>query len=473
MAALATAPTTVCQTDTVERFFMATPNIQRFGGTGRVTARLGDNHEGFFMVNFQQSTVDYTGFPPLIRGQANAGILFRPFSTASGPAANLAPGSAELRLPVYVCPTGVGSANGLNTGCTATTPGATLNPNNPFAANNQLARILGRPFTEPTYNETRSRVYRLAMGVNGTVADWDYRVDFTAMHNDLRRTQNNYIFIGNLLTAIAQGTVNLVNPEQNSQQTMDFIMPDNISHASSDLVALQASVAKSLFELPGGPLQIGFGAQVRYEAVDAPSGNPDTNGPTQRYFTLNAFGTVGDRTVYSAFGEINAPVLDMLEINASGRYDSYSADRTPSRRRSARSSRRSTRSRCVRPTRGASVFRPSARRTPCRRPATCRPARVTSPTPSWLSTAVRWTLTTTARPTSRTTATVRRRSRRRTSSRRSRAASPSVRSSTRSATSPSRSIISTSRRRARSPSRRTLRPCWLIIRASRSPRATT
>jgi hypothetical protein len=99
------------------------------------------------------------------------------------------------------------------------------------------------------------------------------RVDLTAMHNDLRRTQNNYVYIANLLSAIATGNINLVNPSQNTQAQLDFIRPDNITDASSDLYAAQATFGRSLFDLPGGPLQLGFGGAIRYEAVDAPSGN--------------------------------------------------------------------------------------------------------------------------------------------------------------------------------------------------------
>lgn len=324
--AVAPAATDVCTVDLTNQFGVASPNIERFGGSFRATARLGDSAEGYFMANYQQSTVNYTGFPPVIRGQANAGILYRPFSTAAGPGAALAPGSFALSLPVYVCPTGVGDASAVNTGCTATTPGSVLNPNNPFAAAGQIARIIGRPIEEPTFNQTRSRVYRAAMGVNGTFSDkWTYRVDATAMRNDLTRTQRGYVYIANLLTSIAQGTFNFVNPSANSQAAIDFITPDNINEASSELYALQDTIGTELIELPGGPLQIGVGGQIRYEAVNAPSGNPDYNGPTQRFFTLNAFGTVGDRTVKSAFFEINAPLFDMLEINGSGRYDSYSS----------------------------------------------------------------------------------------------------------------------------------------------------
>jgi len=316
----------VCTVDLTNQFGVVSPDIERFGGSGRVTAILGDNAEAYAMVNFQQSTVSYTGYPPVFRGQANAGINFPPFSTSAGPSASLAPGSFALSLPVYVCATGTPDASALNTGCTVDTPGAVLNPNNPYAAEGQIARIIGRPIEDPTYNETRSRVYRAALGVSGSFNDdWVYSVDATAMHNDLRRLQSGYVYIDNLLTSIAQGTFNFVDPSQNSQDVLDFVSPDNITDASSDLYAIQGSLGTDVTQLPGGPLQVGFGGQIRYEAVDAPSANPDTNGPTERYFTLNAFGTSGERTVYSAFGEINAPVLDFLELNVSGRYDRYSS----------------------------------------------------------------------------------------------------------------------------------------------------
>jgi iron complex outermembrane recepter protein len=321
---LAPAATPLCRVDLTNEFGVASPEIERFGGSGRVTAKLGDDVEAYAMVNFQQTVSSFTGAPPVVRGQANAGILFRPFSTQSGPSAALAPGSFALTLPVYVCANGVGDASGLNTGCNAAN--GVLNPNNPFAAQGQVARVLGRPIQQPVFNSTRSRVYRAAFGVNASVFDdWDLRVEGTAMHNDLRRTQQGYVYIANLLTSVAQGTFNFVNPAANTQQTLDFVSPDNINDLSSDLYALQTSVSGSLFDLPGGPLQLGVGAQIRYEAVDAPSANPDYNGAAQRFYTINAFGTTGSRTVYSAFAELNAPVIEQLEVNASGRYDSYSS----------------------------------------------------------------------------------------------------------------------------------------------------
>ncbi len=306
----------ICQEDYVADYQVVQPNIERFGGSARFTGNVGGNVEAYGAVNFQQSTSSYTGFPPTIRGNAPTGVLFPQFSTSTAKGASNAVGSGILALPIYVCPERVNCDFSAN---------RQLNPNNPFAAQGQVARITGRIPTVVS-NETRSRVYRAAIGVSGTVFnDVDFKVDATAMHTDLRRTQNGYVYIQHLLDVIADGSYNFINPGANSQTTLNYLTPTNITDTSSDLYQLQASVSKDLFQLPGGPLQLGVGGSIYYEAVNAPSANPDDNGPTQRYFTINAFGTNGNRTVSSAYFELNAPIIDQLTVNGSGRYDHYSS----------------------------------------------------------------------------------------------------------------------------------------------------
>lgn len=312
----ANLPTTVCREDGVNKYGTVAPHIERFGGSFKVTAKLGDNVEGYFQGNFQQASTSYDSGPPTIRGNAPTGIFFPQFSTSSA-AAIRAPGSFVLSLPTYVCPRGTVAA------CTVTN--GTLNPNNPFAAAGQRALVIG---TIPTTTSglTRSRVYRAAAGVSGDVFDGvGFKFDVTAMHTDLKRTSRGYVYIQHLLDVVNDGSYNFVNPLANSQAAQDYLTPDNVTNSSSDLFQAQLSLSKELMQLPGGPLQLGVGGSVYYEAVDAPSANSDVNGPTQRYFTLNAFGTKGNRTVSSAFYEFNAPVIDQLELNASGRYDHYSS----------------------------------------------------------------------------------------------------------------------------------------------------
>ncbi|MEI5688204.1 TonB-dependent receptor domain-containing protein [Sphingomonas kyungheensis] len=298
-------PATICSQDTVNQYGTVAPEIERFGGSAKFTAKIGDTSEAYAEFNFQQSRSSYSGTPTQIYANGPAGIYFQPYSSRSN-SASYAPGSQALTLPVFL-------SNGQ------------LNPNNPYAASGQTAQVIGLLPTSVERNETRSRVYRGALGIHGTVlGDWDYRVDATAMHTDLRRTADGYVYIQHLLDVIADGSYNFLNPSATSQSTLNYLTPTNITDSSSDLYQLQASVSKSLMQLPGGDLQLGFGGSVYYEAVDSPSANSDINGPTQRYFRINAFGTSGHRTVSSAFGELNAPVLEQLTLNASGRYDHYS-----------------------------------------------------------------------------------------------------------------------------------------------------
>lgn len=322
LAADLRAPATVCQGDLVNQYGVISPNIERWGGTIRGTARINDNTQAYFTANFLQSNVNYTGTPAAIRLNGPTGINYQRFSTAAAAGGANAPGSFVLALPVYVCPL----ANNVPQTCTSTTPGAQLNPNNPFAASGQVARILGRIPNIFQYNETRNRNYRAAAGINGAISSkWNYAVDLVAMRSDLTRTQNGYIYTQNLLNVIADGSYNFINPAANSQAILDYLSPDNINNSNSQLYSGQVSVSGSLFDLPGGPLQVGVGGSIRYESIYAPSSNPDTNGPTQRFFIINAFGTSGSRKVYSGYAELDAPIFDQLDVNASGRYDKYSS----------------------------------------------------------------------------------------------------------------------------------------------------
>lgn len=322
-AADARAPQTVCQGDIPMQYGVISPDIERWGVSLRGTVRLNDDIEGYLAANFLQTKVGYSGLPASIRRNGPTGINFQRFSTAAAAGGANAPGSFVLALPVYVCPL-IGNLPDPN--CNAANPNARLNPNNPFAASGQVARILGRLPDIQEFDETNARTYRLAGGITGSFAPgWDFAINGVAMRQDLSNIQNGYVYIQSLLNVIANGSYNFVNPYSNSQAIRDYLSPTKTTDYNSQLYGIDANISGSLFELPGGPLQLGVGASLRYESVNAPSANPDFAGPTQRYFIINAFGTEGSRTVKAAYAELNAPILDMLQVNASGRYDSYSS----------------------------------------------------------------------------------------------------------------------------------------------------
>ncbi|MEO5775212.1 MAG: TonB-dependent receptor [Sphingomicrobium sp.] len=310
-AAPASGP--VCQEDVTQMYGVISPEIKRFGISGRVTARITDTLEGYVSANFLQSSSFDTYLTGTIRANAPAPFYNIRYSTSANV---LAYGNnTVLQLPVYICP--------------RTTPGpctaanGVLNPNNPYAAQGQTAAIIGRIPNLFEQNFSRTRAYRAAAGVRGTVAGWDFGVNATGMHIDLLRKYNGYVYIQNLLDLVKDGSYNFRDPMSNSQATLDYLSPENRGTSTSDLFQFDANANRPVAELPGGPLTVAVGASVRYEAVDSPSINSDIHGGTQRYFRLNGFALKGDRTVLSTYGEINAPVLTSLTLNVSGRFDKY------------------------------------------------------------------------------------------------------------------------------------------------------
>lgn len=299
----------VCEVDFVNKYRMLQPEVERKGLSARATFNVGDRAQVYAMVNYY-NTKSHASSTPI-------GFNGTPTNPTGGAVAY------NVIAPVYICATGVGTRNGVGTGCDATN--GVLNPYNPFAANGQTAQIFVRS-TRGTTTDTNSRTLRGVLGLEGSFGDgWNYTANFTASNVRLVREQGNYFQPQAIMNALARGTFNFMDLEANSQAAWDAIAPLQRTVSNSDLWQVSAQVAKELMELPGGKLQAAVGGQYRHESIDAPSANPANNdAPYTRYYSINAVGTKGARNVKSAFYEIQAPILEQLELNASGRYDSYS-----------------------------------------------------------------------------------------------------------------------------------------------------
>ncbi len=295
---------TLCQQDNRKLFRIISPNDSRYSLTGHFTAQLSDTSQFYVESTYYHNEVAYGGIPAAIR------------ATTTPAATGVTTSTATLALPAYIC------ARGTTAACTAAN--GKLNPNNPFAAAGNVARIFYSFGDIPFYTKENSDTFRLASGINGTWGDWGYTADFVAMRSNLDYTQAGRIYVQHLLDVVADGSYNFVDPSKNTQDVRDYVSPTKVQRSDSSVVSLQASASRPLWTLPGGPMTLGLGMAYRYESVNNPSANNDANGPTQRYFTINPFGAVGDRTVSAAFFEIDAPITDRFTVNIAGREDSYS-----------------------------------------------------------------------------------------------------------------------------------------------------
>lgn len=305
------APSTVCQYDNVAQNYQYNSDIKRLGANAHLTVDLGDRAQFHAMFNYYQvKTAQDLYFQQNFAGQTPAG----------GTQVNLSP----VLLPIYVCSSGVGNPDPSKTGCNASN--GVLNPNNPFAAQGQYAQLSAR-FAPRSQTLTNAQTYRFSAGVTGSFGDnWNYDIEGTSSWVDLGVTNLNYINVQDLLNAIARGTYNFVDQNANSAADIAAIAPTSYVKSVSKLTEIQATLQKDLFALPGGPLQVAVGGAYRFESLNNPSANPanETN-PYDRYYGINAVGAVGSRRVYSAFYQVDAPVFDMLSLQAQGRYDNYSS----------------------------------------------------------------------------------------------------------------------------------------------------
>jgi len=309
LAAATTAPTNgICEVNQVAEYAMLLPETERFGVSSRFTANIGDSHQFYAQANYYKTTTNVTGTPRSFADQ--------PTNPRSG---------AEVYyviLPTYVCASGVGTRNGLNTGCDATN--GVLNPDNPYAAAGQTAQVSYRSDV-PTHDTAVSRSIRGVIGMSGMLGGFDYSANFVAANSKLTRTQSGYLIPQRIMDVVARGTFNFRNPGATPQAVLDYISPDNLTVSNSDLWQANANVSRHLFDLPGGGIEAAAGVAYRYESIIAPSANPQNDAhPYDRYYTINAVGTSGSRKVFSAYGEFQASALEKIELNLSGRYDSYS-----------------------------------------------------------------------------------------------------------------------------------------------------
>ena len=198
-----------------------------------------------------------------------------------------------------------------------------LNPNDPFAALGEAAAINYAFGDLPSQIRLDNHMYRAVLGVIGNAGGWDYQASLNFNRGVLFTEGTGFIYQPQLLSDVATGAYNFINPASNSPAVRAALAPNLYKTSTSDLDSIDVSATRKLWELPGGPLSFGFGGQFRYEAVHNP--NINTNDEVAAGAgTIQPAYTFGHRTVGGIFAEIEAPVLKPLVINVSGRYDHYS-----------------------------------------------------------------------------------------------------------------------------------------------------
>ncbi|THD35603.1 MAG: TonB-dependent receptor [Sphingomonas sp.] len=297
---------TACAHDLQKEFAIFLPKQERYDIVGRVSFRLGTNVEGYVSGSYARNRVEISRAPVSDRQtQAFGGS---PATSTSTPG---------IVLPVYICSSGVNCA---------TAADRQLNPNNPYAAAYAADPTHGAARLYYLFGDIKSgskrinQVYRVSGGLKGDIgANWKWNVASAYSRDNLDYTVYGNFNLNGLIKAINTGSYNFVNPSLNSEAVRNSVAPPINAKSNSMEFTVDATVSGKLVTLPGGDLQLAVGGQFRREELTNRSLNPNLDLPGVS--TAQAY---GKRSVWAGYFELDAPILDMLDVNLSGRYDHYS-----------------------------------------------------------------------------------------------------------------------------------------------------
>jgi iron complex outermembrane receptor protein len=133
-----------------------------------------------------------------------------------------------------------------------------------------------------------------------------------------------FILAGGTQPAINAGLLNPYNPSASAPGAFNNIFAVNYQESDQELWDGRLVVDGPLFALPGGDAKVAVGAEYTRNNVKRGA----NTALLQTAFEARDFSSLTrgkqSRDLKSVFGEISLPIIDMLTLNASVRYDDYS-----------------------------------------------------------------------------------------------------------------------------------------------------
>ena len=210
------------------------------------------------------------------------------------------------------------------------------NPYNPFGVNVDNARY--RPVElGPRVDSNDYDILRFVGGFKGQIADTTWHWETAAMYG----YQNGVNRQGNDLSRTAlEAAVNATDPRiafnpfgnaANSKSMLNAIRLDHYTFDKDSIFLVDAKINGEVYNLPGGPIQVGFGGEHREEkSIHEPDGTLTSRNVVG--FNSDDLYT-GKRRVNGIFYEVRIPILGKdwnlpgakkLDLIHSGRFEDYS-----------------------------------------------------------------------------------------------------------------------------------------------------
>lgn len=188
-------------------------------------------------------------------------------------------------------------------------------PNNPYSF---PVALRYRYADDPSMFKSTAKAnqYRVLVGLEGSDYGWDWNTAAGAMgskvDNDLRGAKH----AANYLNAVLSGEYKFGGV--NSPELLDRMFPNILFGGESKQVFFDAKASRELMQLPGGPLGLAVGVDLRRDSFDAYTSDNVANAEIVGYGSI---AVTGSRNVSAAFAELNAPLTKKLELNGAVRVD--------------------------------------------------------------------------------------------------------------------------------------------------------
>lgn len=166
---------------------------------------------------------------------------------------------------------------------------------------------------------------RVAFGLNGSGAGWDFDAAYLYTQSELTEKVNGgFPALSKILPILNSGNVNFWGPNDpaviSQIKASEFLGDAYVNKTSLQSVSGKAS--RELFNLPAGAVAIALGGEYRKETYNQDPSLAIQSGDISGYGG-NQLPIDRSRNVYSVFAETAIPILRNLEAGAALRYDNY------------------------------------------------------------------------------------------------------------------------------------------------------
>ena len=193
------------------------------------------------------------------------------------------------------------------------------NPSNPFTVPTNISYTffdVGQRNTDLT-----SKFYRALGGLKGSFGKWDWEAAYLHSESEEAQHDTNRVDSYVLANALANGTYNFVNPQNNDPALTNALRINPTRRSLSKLDLVDAKTTTEIARVPAGPVGFAAGVEFKRESI---ADRPDSLITNGNVLGQGATRTDGSRTVEAAYAEFNVPLVKTVEASLAAREDHYS-----------------------------------------------------------------------------------------------------------------------------------------------------